>query len=136
MALMPWKDELLIGISKIDEQHRWLVDKINALHDELTGPTPDRKVVGEILEALVDYTMNHFIIEEEMFERYSYPQTAAHKEEHDAFTAKIIQLLDKFLAGTSEVGADTMNLLKDWLTHHIMTVDKAYAPFLKSKGEK
>lgn len=136
MALMPWTDELLIGISKIDGQHRWLVDKINALHDELTRPASDRKVVGEILEALVDYTMNHFILEEEMFERYTYPQTDAHKAEHNALTAKIIALLDKFLAGAAEIGDDTMALLKDWLTHHIMVVDKAYAPFLKSKGEQ
>jgi hemerythrin len=135
MALMPWNDELVLGIAKIDEQHRWLVDRINAMHDELSKPAPDRKAVGDILEALVDYTMNHFIVEEEIFKRHAYPQTDAHLAEHNGFTGKIIALLDKFQAGASDVGNDTMALLKDWLTHHILVVDKAYVPFFKSKGE-
>ena len=134
MALMPWSDELRLGIGKIDEQHHWLVDRINALHDELARPAPDRKVMGEILESLVDYTMNHFIVEEEMFQRYGYPQYDDHRAEHNGFTGKIVKLLEKFEAGAADVGADTMTLLKEWLTHHIMVVDKAYTPYLKSKG--
>lgn len=134
MALMPWSAELELGIAKIDEQHRWLVDRVNALHDELGQSSPNREKVGEILESLVDYTMNHFIVEEDLFKRHHYPQTDAHLGEHNAFTGKIIVLLDQFHEG-AEVGSETLQLLKDWLTHHIMVVDKAYVPFLKSKGE-
>lgn len=135
MSFMPWSTALELGIARIDEQHRWLVDRINALHDELQKPQPDRQLLGDTLESLVDYTMNHFLVEEELFQRHGYPQTEAHLEEHNNFTASIIQQLDQFLAGTGEVGEETMTLLKDWLTHHILTVDKAYVPFLKSKGE-
>ena len=134
MALMPWSAELELGIAKIDEQHRWLVDRINALHDELGRPAPDRQTLGDILESLVDYTMNHFIVEEEIFKRHNYPQTDAHLGEHNTFTGRIIVLLDQFHEG-AEVGGETMALLKDWLTHHILTVDKAYVPFFKAKGE-
>ena len=134
MALMPWSAELELGIAKIDEQHHWLVDRINALHDELGRPAPDRQALGDILESLVDYTMNHFIVEEEIFKRHGYPQTDAHLGEHNTFTGRIIVLLDQFHEG-AEVGGETMALLKDWLTHHILTVDKAYVPFFKAKGE-
>lgn len=133
MALMPWSAELELGIAKIDEQHRWLVDRINALHDELGKPAPDRQALGDILESLVDYTMNHFIVEEDIFKRHGYPQTDAHLGEHNGFTGKIIALLDQFHEG-AEVGDETMALLKDWLTHHILEVDKAYVPFFKAKG--
>jgi hemerythrin len=133
MALMPWSTELELGIAKIDEQHRWLVDRINALHDELVKPAPNRESMGDILESLVDYTMNHFIVEEEIFKRHGYPQIDAHLGEHNGFTGNIIQLLDRFQEG-AEVGAETMALLKDWLTHHILVVDKAYVPFFKAKG--
>lgn len=134
MALMPWNAELELGIAKIDEQHRWLVDRINALHDELGQPAPSRQAMGDILESLVDYTMNHFIVEEEIFKRHNYPQIDAHLGEHNTFTGKIIVLLDQFHEG-AEVGSETMTLLKDWLTHHILTVDKAYVPFFKARGE-
>ncbi len=133
MALMPWSSALELGIAKIDEQHRWLVDRINALHDELGQPAPNRQTLGDILESLVDYTMNHFIVEEEIFKRHGYPQTDAHLGEHNAFTGKIIVLLDQFHDG-AQVGDETMALLKEWLTHHILTVDKAYVPFFQAKG--
>jgi len=133
MALMPWSAELELGIAKIDEQHRWLVDRINALHDELGKPAPNRQALGDILESLVDYTMNHFIVEEDIFKRHGYPQTDAHLGEHNGFTGKIIQLLDQFHEG-AQVGDETLALLKDWLTHHILVVDKAYVPFFKAKG--
>jgi len=29
---------------------------------------------------------------------------------------------------------EVMNFLKDWLSHHILSVDKKYAPFLNEKG--
>ncbi|MEQ1659277.1 MAG: bacteriohemerythrin, partial [Hylemonella sp.] len=122
MALMPWSSELELGIAKIDEQHRWLVDRINALHDELGQAAPNRQTLGDILESLVDYTMNHFIVEEEIFKRHGYPQTDAHLGEHNGFTGKIIVLLDQFHEG-AEVGGETMALLKEWLTHHILVVD-------------
>lgn len=133
MTLMPWSSALELGIAKIDEQHRWLVDRVNALHDELGKPAPSRQTLGDILESLVDYTMNHFIVEEDIFKRHGYPQTDAHLGEHNEFTGKIIVLLDQFHDG-AEVGDETMALLKDWLTHHILIVDKAYVPFFKAKG--
>jgi hemerythrin len=135
MAFMPWSSTLELGIAKIDEQHRWLVDRINAMHDEIGKSAPDHGVIGDILESLVDYTMNHFIVEEEMFKRHGYPQIGQHLDEHNGFTGKIIQLLDAYQDGTANVGNEMMTLLKDWLTHHILVVDKSYVPFLKSKGE-
>lgn len=133
MAFMPWSDALATGIASIDEQHRWLVDATNRLHAEITKPTPDRAVLGEILEGLVDYTMNHFVLEEELFQRFGYQENDAHKAEHDAFTAQAMQLLMKFEAGES-VGVPVLDFLKEWLLHHILKVDRAYVPFLKAAG--
>jgi hemerythrin len=130
---MPWSDDLSMGIDTIDNQHRWLVDATNRLHTEVIKPEPDRAVLGEILEGLVDYTMNHFVLEEELFQRFGYPEDVAHKAEHDAFTAQAMNLLLQFEDGAS-VGPAVLDFLKEWLLHHIMKVDKAYAPFLREKG--
>lgn len=133
MPFFPWSDEFVLGIGKIDAQHRWLVDTTNQLYDELTKPNPDRGVVGEILEGLMDYTMNHFIVEEELFQRHGYPESAEHKAEHDRFTGKVMGLLERFEEG-ADINDDVLTLVKKWLTHHILSVDKAYAPFLTGKG--
>lgn len=133
MSFMPWTDALAMGIESIDLQHRWLVDATNRLHSEISRAQPDRGVLGEILEGLVDYTMNHFVLEEELFQRLAYPETPAHKAEHDAFTATAMNLLMAFENGAS-VGAPVLEFLKEWLLHHILKVDRAYAPFLKAAG--
>lgn len=133
MSFMTWSDSLAMGIGSIDEQHRWLVNATNQLHSEITQPTPDRAVLGEIFEGLVDYTMNHFVQEEELFQRFGYPETAAHKAEHDALTTQVMQLLLKFEEGDN-VGEPALDFLKGWLLHHILKVDRAYAPFLKAAG--
>jgi hemerythrin len=133
MAFMAWTDELATGISQVDEQHKWLVDATNRLHDALNQPTPDAAAVSDVLFGLVDYTYNHFIMEEELFQRLGYPETEAHKAQHNAFTGKVTALLQRHEHG-EPVTNETLVFLKDWLIQHIMKTDKAYVPFLKEKG--
>jgi hemerythrin len=133
MSFMVWSEALSVGLGSVDEQHGWLVDATNRLHAELARGTPDRQVTGNIIEGLMDYTMNHFIMEEALFLEHGYPEAAAHKTQHDAFTAKIMETLIRFEEG-QEVGGETLDFLKQWLVEHIMRVDKAYAPFLAARG--
>lgn len=131
MTFMPWSSELTLGIPSIDEQHRCLVDLINALHRELAHPEPQRAVIAEVLEGLVDYTHNHFIVEEVMFQKHGYPQTQAHMQEHSQFTAKAMDWLMRFEEG-EDVNLEAMDFLKAWLIHHICEEDRAYVPFLRA----
>jgi hemerythrin len=132
MALMPWNEDLALGIASIDAQHRELVDRINALHDQLG----DAKALGNLLEDLVDATMNHFIAEEELLKRHGYAQADAHALEHSGQTGKLVQMLDQFQANAAALTPASLTALKDWLTQHIQSEDKACAAFLKSKGEQ
>ncbi len=132
-AFMPWSDEFVLGIESIDSQHRWLVDATNRLYEQIESQNPDPQVVGEVLEGLVDYTMNHFILEEDLFNRLNYPESPAHKQEHDRFTNQAMNLLLNFEGG-DPVTEDALEFLKAWLIHHILKVDKAYVPFLKANG--
>lgn len=133
MTFMPWSSELEVGIPQIDEQHRWLVDKTNQLYSSLASAEADGAAIGEVLEGLMDYTMNHFIVEEEIFHRLGYPETAAHKAQHDKFTEQIMDLLQRHDAGERS-GNETLDLLADWLVHHILKVDKAYVAFFRDNG--
>lgn len=133
MALMVWSAELETGIESVDEQHRWLVGAINALHNEINQPEPDREVIEGILLGLIDYTYNHFIMEESLFQQHAYPDETAHRAEHNGFTGKAAALLEAHERGELP-GDEAMRFLGDWLTHHIMKVDMAYVPFLKERG--
>lgn len=130
---MPWQDEFSVGIALIDEQHRWLVDVTNDLYQEMSSTTVNRPLVGEILDGLMNYTVNHFIVEEELFARHNYPQRVAHKAMHDHLTKVVMGILTDFERGM-EVQEAVLELLKNWLTHHILEEDKAYVPFFKQLG--
>ncbi|MCL2022045.1 MAG: bacteriohemerythrin [Betaproteobacteria bacterium] len=135
MTFMPWSEQFVLGIESIDRQHQWLVEAANTLHDQIELEQPDDAAMREILEGLADYTVNHFILEEDLFNRLGYPEAEEHKKEHDAFTHKIIHLLLDFEKGEA-VTKDALEFLKPWLLHHILVVDKAYTPFLKEHGVK
>lgn len=135
MAFMPWNEDFVTGVTEIDRQHRWLVNLTNALYETLNNLDDQAPPIGETLERLVDYTVNHFVLEEELFQRLGYPETKAHKAEHDAFTKKVVDLLLRHEAG-EEVTEDTAKLLKGWLTHHILKVDKAYVSFFAERKDQ
>lgn len=133
MTFMPWSSELEVGIEQIDEQHRWLVNQTNQLYDSLASDKAGGAEVGAVLEGLMDYTVNHFIVEEELFQRLGYPESAAHKAQHDQFIAQVMDLLQRHEAGEVS-GNETLSLLADWLAHHILKVDKAYVSFFHQHG--
>lgn len=131
MIFMPWTSELEIGIAEIDEQHQWLVDLTNQLHTTMSQSEQDRERIGNILEQLIDYTMNHFIVEEELFERLGYPETEAHKAQHNVFCRNVMDLLMRHDSG-EVVNTEMLKLLKNWLLHHICKVDKAYVEHFRA----
>lgn len=133
MLFMPWSEQLEVGIAEIDQQHRWLVDTTNTLHRLLSSQEACADQLGDILEQLMDYTMNHFIVEEELFQRLGYPESAAHKAQHNLFCERVMGLLTRHDMGET-VGLDALTLLKDWLTNHIIKVDKKYVEHFRAQG--
>lgn len=133
MLFMPWNEQLEVGIAEIDEQHRWLVDTTNTLHALLSTGETQTDELGDLLEQLMDYTMNHFIVEEDIFARLGYPETEAHKAQHNVFCEKVMDLLTRHDMGET-VGLDALNLLKSWLTNHIIKVDKKYVEHFRAEG--
>lgn len=134
MTFMPWSAALSVGMAEIDEQHCWLVNTLNQLHDELAAHEPDCAMIGQVLEGLVDYTVNHFVAEEVLFQRYAYPQASAHKAMHDLFTHRIMSMLTAHEGGKN-LGGEVLELLKEWLVQHIMGADKSYVPYLSAAQE-
>lgn len=133
MAFMPWTDDLLTGISEMDKQHKWLLDEINKLHHAINNVDSDDDETGEALYGFVNYTFNHFIMEEEMFNRLGYPEEEAHVAQHNKFTADVHNLMTRHEKG-EPIDVKTLELLNNWLCNHIVKTDKAYIPFMAENG--
>ncbi|GAA6170530.1 bacteriohemerythrin [Colwellia sp. KU-HH00111] len=136
MPLIEWTAELSVGIDSIDEQHKKLVNMINALNEAmLTGSS--NELLGKIFTGLAAYTQKHFAYEEALFAEYGYADSKQHKRQHRELIAQVVELKQKFIENPQQtMTADLMLFLKRWLTNHIMKTDKAYAECLIAKGVK
>lgn len=66
--------------------------------------------------------------------RHAYPELAAHKQQHEQFTRKIQDFSDKARTGKLALTVALSAFLREWLTGHIMQVDRKYATYLQEKA--
>ena len=132
--MLQWSDNLSVGVRKIDEQHKKLVDLVNKLHDGMMQRR-GREIIGGIVKELADYTVYHFKTEEELMNKYNYPESPSHKKQHAEFVDKVSDFTAKFEKKQISLTVEVHNFLSNWLINHIKKIDKSLGGFLKDKGE-
>lgn len=135
MAFINWTDNLSVGVTLFDEDHKKLVSLANSLHDSITVGS-QQSVLASILNELVKYTVFHFGHEEGLMIQYAYPGYEKHKQEHDVLVAKVQDYYDQVMDGKSLISLSLIGFLKEWLVNHIMGSDQAYKEFFSMKGIK
>jgi hemerythrin len=107
-----------------------LLDILNELMNLLNGdPDPDH--VTHIFHRLCDYAVTHFSTEQRYMLAANYPKLPQHRQEHEAFVARVLELGQNFDPGHPKVVEETLNFVKEWYLDHIIKSDQDYAPFLK-----
>jgi hemerythrin len=133
MPLINWEPAYSVGIREIDKQHMKLIDLVNELHEGMKSGK-GKEILGNILNELVKYTSFHFSHEEQLFDKYDYPDTAVHKRQHKELVEQVMEYKTSYESGKSVLSLDIMTFLKDWLIKHIAGSDKNYTAYLNSKG--
>ncbi len=133
MTLMTWTDALSVNLPEIDAEHQQLVSLINDLHATMKDGTA-LETLDVIFSGLVDYTVHHFAHEERLMRAARYPQYPTHKRQHDDLTSRVVALQEKFAdGGRTTVTLETMAFLKNWLTTHIMDIDRQMGAFVAAR---
>lgn len=129
-----WKEDLAVGVPNIDEQHKELFNKVNALFDACNSGK-GRDQIDPIINYLQDYVVLHFGDEESLQKQYDYPEYTKHKAQHDQFIKDFLGLKDKIEKnGVTGLTIVQLNqVLVDWLIKHIRKTDRDFAAFLKEK---
>jgi hemerythrin len=135
MAIITWNNTLSVGIKQIDEQHQLIVKLINNLNEAMKDGK-GKDVLGRILKGLADYTISHFKVEEDYFDRFSYPDRLAHKKAHSEFVTKVDNFKKSLENGQLALSVQVMTFLSDWLFQHIQGVDRKYSNFFAAQGLK
>lgn len=133
MALLTWSDQYATNIRQIDNQHKRLVELVNELHEAMRLGKAN-EILGKILDGLIEYTKVHFSTEELLMKQHAYPEMPFHKVKHDDLVKQVLDLQNKMKSGQPVMSVPVMNFLKDWLTKHILEVDKKLGGYLVKKG--
>jgi hemerythrin-like metal-binding protein len=129
---LPWSDrEFGLGITMVDADHQALFRSLNLLHRATLKR--DREGATRHFLNLLQDARSHFAAEEQLLERHRYPDLEAHCREHSRLLSESTELHMKYVTGT--ISALTLpTFLKEWLRHHIVTADRTYSAYLRSKG--
>ena len=126
MPLISWKPEFDTGVEAIDEQHRGLVDLINAFA-EANAQGRGSRMMNRTLNDLIGYTQEHFQFEEDYMAGIGYAKLDQHRALHRRLVQKIERFQYEFIHGGRQITEEISAFLQDWLTTHILKCDLDFA---------
>lgn len=125
--MFTWRPEMSVGHPDIDNDHRRLVDLLNAF-EGAAGREPSEAVLHDTLLQLQDYVIDHFGREEAIQRQAGYPFVVEHKREHDALVERLTEFAKTyFIARRRPVDraalAEFAVFLREWFVVHTMGAD-------------
>lgn len=122
----------LTGVEFIDEEHcnlfRMIKKTYDIIHDDFLFDKYDETVA--ILNELKEYTLNHFDHEEALMREIQYPGLEKQLAAHQTFREKLAEIqLDEVDENQQEHLENLIQFLLNWLSVHIMGMDKAIGEF-------
>ena len=89
-----WREDWLLGLQNLDEQHLELADAFNDLHQSIIHDIEGNECsnIGQVsrqLSDLADQARRHFQSEEALMQAHDYPGLAEHNREHVLLMAEL-----------------------------------------------
>jgi hemerythrin len=126
MTAIQWTEDMSVGIDRLDDHHRRLIDLTNQLGSAIAAGDAER-VTGTVLGELIRYVFYHFGEEERLMEAAGYAELPAHRQHHRAMAEHVRALENRFDSDPDKVmTADLHAYLADWLINHIRSEDLLY----------
>ncbi len=128
--ILEWTPALSVGVDEIDAQHQELFRRAARLLEGIREGQPEE--LGQLVDFLYEYAVEHFGAEEEHMRRTAFPGYARHKAEHDRFISDLLQLAREH----ERSGAGAFMALKvshwlgQWLRDHVSGTDAELGKFL------
>ncbi|NBC32580.1 MAG: bacteriohemerythrin [Alphaproteobacteria bacterium] len=120
--LLEWSDELSVGVSEIDEDHKKLLEIVNRFFDAYRF-ADSRATVLSALTNIADYASWHFDHEERIMRREKFPGLDIHKRQHSELLDRLAGLIAGFETGRADITEATLGFLSDWVLVHLKTQD-------------
>jgi hemerythrin len=127
MNFVKWNENMVTGIEIVDQQHKELIEMINAIAPVLAssgnGPVDEMK---SICDQLMAYAALHFRTEEDLMVTVGVdPRVLTHhRQSHSGFEQKVTAWQDRIARDNRIAGSELLPFLAGWLLHHILGEDQ------------
>lgn len=129
---MEWQVEYSVGILEIDNQHKLLLGSFSVV-EETIELDQDRSNTHLAIVELIQLTRVHFSFEEALMRMFGYPESEAHKKDHQHFMVKLDSVERHALNKSSE--DEIVQLLQDGLIAHMLGDDTGFAKYILSGAQ-
>jgi len=132
-----WNKALELGIEEVDNQHKKLIeltDHVYELIKEAKEGLDCYDQIVSVFKELEDYAVYHFKYEEEILAKKGFLQLIEHKKAHDDFIKKLSTYsFEEMDYNQLESLHSILDFLLEWVSNHIMVLDKQYISTLKDE---
>jgi hemerythrin len=120
-----WDKSLDLGVREMNAEHKQLIMLMNALHEHHLAKA-SCEVLKTHLDALKEFTVQHFREEEIFMQQMQYPKLETHKIIHADLLRKFQVHYENF-KGEGVLRQEFFDFLLLWLSAHIRGIDMQYA---------
>ena len=120
--LFSWSDEMSVGNSVIDADHKAFLDLANLL--TLWSSKADETIIESAITILEEYVRGHFFREEKAMKAMGYKDYVGHHLRHEHFKARIAAIVKLYREGTRSAAHGLSELVGTWLIKHIKNDDQ------------
>ncbi|MBE0527558.1 MAG: hemerythrin family protein [Candidatus Thorarchaeota archaeon] len=135
MPSIDWDESFSVGINLIDEQHKMLIKRTNAI-SEAVEMTRGLEKIMQTLSFMIEYTEFHFSEEEKVMVENGYHRLSEHQKLHEDFKKRLNSMVQDFEeeGATTGLSEEITSYLTNWLVNHIKGIDTELGNILREKG--
>ena len=122
------------GVAKIDEQHKELVNRINAV-SSMGTKSMSKEETQKTLDLLGEYIIKHFSDEEILQKKSNYPKFDWHRGQHQLYISEFQKLKQEYTqnGASAKFTLDLSNSIIGWIVRHIKSVDVEFGKYYNSQ---
>ena len=132
-----WREDYAIGPTVVDTAHKNLLADMNALVVAINDGALSRTL--PLLSRIHAAASRDFMTERQMMDDDSYPFVDLHSRQHDRFFEFLAELQREIELGEKDrvyLAFRVKRLLTGWLVNHILSADRHYGNYRKSRSEE
>jgi hemerythrin-like metal-binding protein len=128
--MMPAMTTAVIGLDQMESEHGMQVQLLRDIEHALRDGRRDAAMA--LMNQLEEFTEVHFASEQVLMRLHSYPRYFEHERQHGELLEDLRTLKARITGEPMQAG-DQSAAIRQWLSDHISTADRAFVEFMHSR---